>query len=391
MKKVFMPLITGTACMFSLSLCMSGCVSPMQNPHSPVADPNQIDSNPFGSAEIKQCAKEITPKLLSSVDSGNESDKAVRIRIMPLQNNSSIRIDSRMVTDALKSELETIAGQNGEKRVMFVSGNKNVIKLSDKILKERMEKKRLEVLDQVAEDLLSSPVLKSSGKIPVVAVTPVVNSNFVNLNGNAFVSLLRGRIARKAQGKVQFTAPGTMAGADYYLSGEFIAESMKTEGMVNLVDYITLMEDRLKAGKTMDVMAEIPMESRTTELSKFSEVRTTLSYDRYRSLLSELSRASSLRVEPDVNKHLNVMLVKADTKVSVYENMFLLDMKTNDRLANADLVLTGEISSMSSRGQGGEMCYVVVTFHLVDPESGDEVWTGRFETKRKTQMDRVYY
>jgi len=52
--------------------------------------------------------------------------------------------------------------------------------------------------------------------------------------------------------------PGSKAKADYYLTGQFITDGMKQEGIINLVDYIGMMEERMKKGESLDLYDESP-------------------------------------------------------------------------------------------------------------------------------------
>lgn len=358
-------------------------------PSGPVIlDPAVVDHNPFGSAEIKQCAKEIAPSLLGAPEF-NQGHIA-RVIVRPLQNRSSLRLDMAMITDSIENELAIMSEQSGHTTVRFITENQSMSEATSKVMKEKLEVKRERMLDEVAEAILALPLVVDAEKPPVIAVTPVVNSNLINMNANSFMGLLRAKIAKMAKGKIMFTAPGSMQGADYYLTGEFIAESMQNEGKVNLVDYITLMEDRLKAGKPMEFFSDIPNMKKVKESEYAGKVETTLTFDGYQNLLGELSRQQDLRVEPDVSKYLNVMLIRPADKIAVYENVFMLDKKTESHLANVDYILSGNVSSVSRRAEGHEETYVVVTLFLLDPESAEELWTGRYETKKGIIPSVVY-
>ncbi len=358
-----------------------GCTTP-RPPRAPVQlDINEVDHTPFGSAEIKQCAAEMGPKILMVPEIARAAE-TTRIVVQPLRNSSTIMMDTRMITDALKDELMAVS--NG--KVRFVTSEDREIAQSNMIVREKLEVARDRMLDEVAESILQSPLIANAAKPPVIAVTPALNANFVGLNANSFIAMLRAKIAGRANGKAFFTAPGSLEGADYYLTGEFIAESMKQEGMINLVDYIYLVEERVKAGQSMDVY-----DSTDTTVSTDAAGTVILTKERRQSLLTEIERSAQLRVEPNVNKFLNVMLIKADNKIAVMEKMFSLDAKLTRGLDRVEYTLTGNIASQSRYVQGYEEIYVVVTFKLIAPETKEEIWGGRYETKKAIQRGGVVY
>ena len=84
------------------------------------------------------------------------------------------------------------------------------------------------------------------------------------------------------------------------------------------------------------------------------------------------------------------MLIRPADKIAVYENVFMLDKKTESHLANVDYILSRNVSSVSRRAEGHEETYVVVTLFLLDPESAEELWTGRYETKKGIIPSVVY-
>lgn len=381
---------TTTSLLAVAAIVVTGCQTPDGRiSGSPIVVPTEVvDHNPFGSAEVKACAKHIAPQMLMVPELN--SGYLTRIIVEPLKNNSSVRVNSQLFVNVFKAELANIARAQGIQTVRFISNNQRTIATGNAVVREKMEAQVSRVLDELATDILAAPVVASAKKPPVIAITPAINTNLVNLNANSFIAMLRAKIARKAAGKVLFTAPGSLANADYYLTGEFIAESMKNEGMVNLVDYINLMEKRLKEGKPMANIFSAPTAQSTTQDTVNATTTTTLTFEKEQSLLNEISRRSSLRVPPNTNKHLNVMLIKADTKISHYENMFTLDKKDTTGKANVDFILSGEISGTSRRVNGTEENYIVVTLFLNNPETKEEIWTGTFETKKITRTGVVY-
>ena len=98
----------------------------------------------------------------------------------------------------------------------------------------------------------------------------------------------------------------------------------------------------------------------------------------------------SFRENPDVNKHLSMMIVRPKDKLAVFEDMFLLDQKTPDVSGRANYVLSGEISGMSQRRGGLSSDYLLISAQLTDPETQEIVYEGAHEVKRLTQTGVVY-
>ena len=132
-------------------------------------------------------------------------------------------------------------------------------------------------------------------------------------------------------------------------------------------------------------------DSTDTTVSTDAAGTVILTKERRQSLLTEIERSAQLRVEPNVNKFLNVMLIKADNKIAVMEKMFSLDAKMTRGLERVEYTLTGNIASQSRYTQGREEIYVVVTFKLIEPETKEEIWGGRYETKKAIQRGGVVY
>ena len=115
-----------------------------------------------------------------------------------------------------------------------------------------------------------------------------------------------------------------------------------------------------------------------------------LSTDRRQSLLDEIQRSAALREVPGVTKKLNVMLVEAASRTSVYEKMFDVDRQVNMGFARAAFILSGEGTSVSKRVDGREVSYVMVNVQLLDPETNEFVWEDIFEIKKASQLGVVY-
>ena len=97
-----------------------------------------------------------------------------------------------------------------------------------------------------------------------------------------------------------------------------------------------------------------------------------------------------MRANPNVNKWLNVMIVKPDDKVCVYEKSMLLDRRISDNSGKAALILSCEISGLAQALNGVQSDYLLVAMQLVEPESNEVVWEDSYEVKRLSRAGVVY-
>ena len=189
--------------------------------------------------------------------------------------------------------------------------------------------------------------------------------------------------------------PGVMEGADYWLAGQFIPETMQKEGVINLANYIDIIDERVRLGKPLDtasIMAEGNASyngSATAVGATAQSGMSTVVYEKER-ILSSMLHHPSFRENPDVNKHLNMMIVRPKDKLAVFEDMFLLDQKTPDVSGRANYVMSGEIKGMSQRRDGTSSDYLLISVQLTDPETEEIVYEGAHEVKRLTRTGVVY-
>ncbi len=237
-----------------------------------------------------------------------------------------------------------------------------------------------QALAQVGDEISELAVFGNAQRPPRIAVVPVLNCNFVNMNADSMMAMLRNEVASSATGRLQFLMPGTIDNADYLLTGQFIAESLKTEAIVDLSQYIQVVEERLKNGKSLSVYDD----------NAGNQIIVNLDAGRRPSILECIAANSQLRMPPNVTKRLSVMLVKADDKAAVYEKMVTLEEKLTEELGRADLVLSGEISGLSKRVQGLASDYLLITMQLVDPVTNELVWEDGYEIKKQSRAGIVY-
>jgi hypothetical protein len=366
------------------ALC--GCQSPSVSKTELMSlDSVKEEGSGIGSYEIRTVASQMAPKILALPEVADAA-QPVRIAIAPMKNSSSYPMDMGIFMTRLRAEL----GQCGGGKVRFFAQDRNSQGQREAVLKEKTEESRERALDEVAAAIAAWPAFKNAQKPVVLAVTPALNANLVSLNADSFVAMLRAKIAERSGGKIRFTLPGELKGADFFLTGQFIADSVKREGMVNLVDYIALLEERLKEGRSLDVYGDGAAELRAVSVGHGTASAAVLTPERRASLLSEIQQSAELREVPDVTKKLNVMLVEASSRTVAFEKMFDIERKSKMGYAKAEFILSGEVSSVSKLADGNDSSYLLVSVQLLDPASNEYVWEGVFELKKKSEMGVVY-
>lgn len=362
-------------------LFLAGCAAP-QVSRSVEVHP---DDDPMGAAitsgDVRTIAANMGPQILALPEIAHR-DGAVRIAVADFRNNSRFPIDRNIFMQRLRQDLN----RYGAGRVRFMSQNPNVQNVRRGMLVNRQEEAVRESLKELGAEISASRLVRDAKEPVKIAVIPVINTNLVNMNADSFTAMLRSEIVQVGGGRVQFLMPGVVEGADYYLTGQFIPESMRTEGIVNMASYIQVIEDRVKRGQSLDITdGRVPATSRKTGLL----VDDSVSIQR-ESELVRIMRDTALQASPNVNKRLNVMLVKPETKVAAYEKIFLIDRKITENLERADFILSGEISAMSQRADGRASDYLLISVRLTDPESNETIWEDGYETKRMTSAGIVY-
>ncbi len=360
---------------------LAGCVAP-QVSRSVQVDP---DDDPMGAAvtsgDVRTIAATMGPQILALPEI-NHKDGVVRIAVADFKNNSRFPMDRNIFMQRLRQDLN----KYGAGKVRFMSQSANVQKVRREMLVNRQEEAVRESLKELGAEIAAGSLVRNAKEPVKIAVIPVINTNLVNMNADSFTAMLRSEIVQAGDGKVQFLMPGAVEGADYYLTGQFIPESMKAEGIVNIANYIQVVEDRVKRGQSLDLTdGRVPATSNKSGVL----VNDSVAIQRESELVKIISNPA-LRANPNVNKRLNIMLVKPENKLAVYEKIFLIDRKITENLERADFILSGEIGAMSQRADGKASDYLLISVRLTDPVSNETLWEDGYETKRLTNAGIVY-
>jgi len=366
-------------CLLTGLFLVGGCATPnvQQLSHTQVLQPDEDDDlggTFLESGDVRTIATKMSAALLSTPEISSH-EIPVRIAVSKIKNNTRFIIDKEIFMKRLRIELNRVA----RGKIRFFSQDVGQ-KTRSRILRERDEELWDEIVSEVALHIVRSPVISKAAEIPTIAVIPVRNTNIVGLNADSFTAMIRAKIAEYANGKVYFLGREKngkvleeildekdiksmglvksrrlkqLYGADYFLSGEFIAKSLMMEKPA------VRTEERLGRSKN---------DPRVIEYSS----------ERYRK-------------SPNVDKYLNVMLIDAETGIIPVEKMVRIERKMKSGVGRADFLLTGEISSLSKATAGGVRSdYIIMSFQLVDPDTNEVLWEDAYETKKKSSASVLY-
>lgn len=360
-------------------LLLGGCVSAdiTGTPRRIDPDDESVDGG-LSSQDIRTVASRMCPAILSVPEIAN-GVPPVRIAVAEMKNSSRFFIDRNLFTKKLLVELN----RYGRGTVRFINNNERVQEKRIEVLKDRQETDIRRQIAEVANAIASNPIFAGRATPAKIAVIPALNTNLVNLNADSFAAMLREEVLNASGGKILFLMPGHVEGADYWLTGQFYPVSLKREGIINLADYFDVITERIKSGKSLY------LDSSVTTVSTPETTTTTMAATKEDDLLQML-RSPDLRAIPNAEKRLNVMIVRPQDKLSVFEKSLTLNEKIRPMSGNASLVLSGEISGLSQAQNGTYNDYLHIAFELVDPNTNETVWQDGYEVKRVSSVGTVY-
>lgn len=356
------------------SLLMSGCATPAKSTSNDVPLDSNVLQGGISSRDIRTVATTMTPAILALPEIA-QAEGMRRIKLSNVRNRSRFFFDCNLLMKRLTVELN----RYGRGKVRFLNNNGNVQQSRAEVSADQDQARLQENLRKLAVEIAANPLFLGKK----LAVIPVLNSNLVNMNAESFTALLRSEIVNASGGKIQFLMPGVLTGADYYLTGQFYPESMKTEGIINLANYIEVVDARVKDGKSMYIENFVAAGAGPFG-GGMAATQTKESY------LMEMLRNPELRKNPNANKNLNVMIVKPDTKVAVFEKMIRINRRISDNSGRADLILSAEISGLAQRKNGVSADYLLFSFQLTDPESNEVIWEDAYEIQRTSETGIEY-
>ncbi|MBR5592413.1 MAG: hypothetical protein IKW38_07860 [Kiritimatiellae bacterium] len=362
-----------------ISCVMAGCVSPEISSSTRVdLDDERVDGA-LSSADIRTVASQMCPAILS-LPEVVDAPSAPRIKIAGMKNSSRFFIDNDLFMKRLSVELN----RYGRGQVRFLSANERVSAGRAEVLRERQSAYFQEQIKAFANQLKQRAFVASAEKPIKVAVLPPLNTNLVNMNAESFTAMVRSAVAEAADGKILFLMPGETEGADYWMATQFYPESMQLEGVINLANYIEVIDSRIREGKSMYI--------EDNALVNVTPLTTTVVANAKREdVLLQMLRNPELRKASDSTKRLNVMLVNPKDKVCVYESTVTVTQRTSPGNSGAaDYLLSGEISGLSTQRGGSAADYLLITVTLVEPVSNEVIWEDAYEVKRVTQTGTVY-
>jgi len=359
-------------------LLLGGCITADMSGSKRIDVDDESPDGGISSQDIRTVASRMCPAILSVPEIAN-GVPPVRVAVADMKNSSRFFIDRNLFTKKLLVELN----RHGNGRVRFINNNELTQAKRFEVLKDRQENDVRQRIAEIAGAIASNPIFAGRTAPAKIAVIPALNTNLVNMNADSFAAMLREEVLNASGGKILFLMPGHVEGADYWLTGQFYPVSIKKEGIINLADYFDVITERIKSGKSLY------LDSSVTTVTTPESTTTTMAASKEDDLLQML-RSPSLRAIPNVEKRLNVMIVRPQDKLSVFEKSVTLDGKVRTMAGNATLILSGEISGMSQARNGIYSDYLHIAFELVDPNMNETVWQDNYEVKRVSQAGTVY-
>lgn len=363
---------------FAGALLIGGCVSGDISKSRRVDLDDESVDGAISSADIRTVASRMCPQILT-VQEIADGARPVRIKIADVKNTSRFFIDRDLFAKRLRVELN----RYGNGQVRFLDKNAKNQMAREEILKDRQVENVRRSVREFGKQIASSPLFRNFGRPVKIAVIPVLNANLVNMNADSFTAMLRSEILEASGGNIQFLMPGHTEGADFWLTGQFYPESLKKEGIINLAEYIDVIDARVKDGQSLYLDSSV-----TTSVTPVGTTVTSTSTRE--GVLIEMLRNPELRKNSNVDKRLNVMIVKPSDKLAVYEKTMVLDRRMSDNSGRASLILSCEISGMSQARNGSQSDYLMVSTSLLDPESNETIWEDAYEVKRVSRSGTVY-
>lgn len=357
-------------CVVALAAVMAGCVAgPDPSIHGRMA----VDADDgFGSLDVVALANAAGPELLNTGFVAS-AGRPLTIAVAPVRNAARVGFDANLFLRRLRLGLN----RQGRGKLRFVAQGMSQRATREAVREDGRSAHIQGLLDGLAKELAGLDTLRGGA---VCAMLPTTAVNFVNLNAESYLAMLRTKVVEASGQKVRFLLPGTLEGADYYLYGQFVADSDKTEGIVNLADYIRDLERAEREGKSLFDVAQVGEDKVEERATAVTDTRTTTRsrFVRRGRLAIETQRAPALRERPRVAKYLNVMVVDAKAKTAVYERQLKLE-DASTGMGAADYILSAELSDIVKDEAGTR--YVLVAIQLIDPATNTIVWETGHEVK----------
>lgn len=328
-----------------------------------ISKPGGLDMDQVRSAAQAMCASLLQCPALKA------KSGTVRIKQADIQDSTRYLINSDFFLERFSDELCTASGG----RVVFLDSSESVGADERRIHQKRQRRQVEDRIRQIAAYIARTAEL--SGRKVTVAMLPALNTNLVGLNADGFMLMLRENLVTAGGGNIRFLAPGETEGADYWLTGEFYPVEAGKVGRVNLAEYLEVIGNRVKEGRSVYVEKD-----RTPEAVMNPREMT----------LIKVLEDSRLQEMPNCDLRLNVMLTKAGSSEVVFESTAQIANEFSDNSETSDFILSGVISNLTNRRSGVSKDYVLLGFKLVDPETNLQVWRQSYEIEYVHREGTVY-
>ena len=361
-----------------------GCSTPIDTSpsHTRILNPDQDDKmggSFIESSDIRTIAQQFSTDLLSLPEINQNPDVSY-IVTQRIRNSTRYMVDTELLMRRLRLELN----QYGKGQVRFLAQDSGQAARTQ-ILREREQSLIHEAIDEIAIYIANSEIVQKSPSSLRVDILPVANTNLFNMNADSFASLLRTKIKDHAGDKILFAGPNTRpTEVDYTLTGEFFAQSLKTEGIASTVEDLKWAQENPEQFYDVD---------KTDGQATVYGTQVNIGVPHRRVKIGPNTTYKiidpSLWHSPNVTKTFNVMLVNHE-QFAVLEKTVNLEERISTGSERANFILTGDISALSKASDGARSDYVLIGLYLIDPVTNDMLWEYGYEVKRVTSRSVLY-
>jgi len=338
----------------SISLLLAACAKPVDTrpTYTQVLNPDESDNiggSFLESNDIRTMASKMAVQLLSIPEITEASHQPVRIAIAPVQNSTAYIFDKDILSRKLRLELSKYA----KGKVRFISQNRASNAMRHKIIHEQDETAWTHLFKNAASKLVNSAIVQAAKKPLRIGLIPPKNINLTDMNANSFMIMFRSEAINQSAGKLSFIQDiGKKSAVDYWLTGEFFAESIQEHELKHKLSSASLLVNRNVA------------------IASRSEI--------------------TIKKRPNVAKSLALLLVDSNNEQIVFSNLERLERKVNSGVGRATYMLTGEVKGLHKASGGDRSDYILVDFQLVDYVNNEILWEDSYETKKVTRRSAVY-
>ena len=332
---------------------LTSCATPIDTRSTYTTILNVDESDNIGgsfleSSDIRTIASQVAAELLVLPEIDQAFSWPVRIVFSPLRNSTAYIFDKDILALKLRSEL--LKYSKGKLR--FISQNKPAQYMRSQIIHERDESNWKSLFKKTAKSLTTSNLILTSEKPLRIGMLEPKSINLVDMNAKSFMVMLRSEVLNIGSEKIHFIHGNKDSVVDYWLTGEFFAESIHEHQFKN----------KFSTGGV--IMNKHGIVTAQTDLT--------------------------IKKRPNVAKSLAVLLVDSKSEQIVFSDLHNLERKVTKGGGKANYIISGEVKGLHKAAGGDRSDYIITSLQLVDIGSNEILWEYSYETKKVTKRSAVY-